>query len=94
MRQVIDGILCEAYLNLTLSKVHEEPEHTMEAQIILKDTYWFIVQKLIGTKNLDDEICRKSLKEDQSLTKCFVLYMYSMETFLYKALNKACREGD
>jgi hypothetical protein len=64
MRQVIDGILSEAYLQVTQSKVHEKPEHTMEAQINLKDTYWFVVQKLIGTQNLDDEISRKGLIED------------------------------
>ena len=56
--------------------------------------YLFDLAGVAGKDNLDKPLSPKILSDPSSPVTILLLYIYSMESFIYTDLNRACREKD
>ena len=55
---------------------------------------WTKIWKLANIKNQDEPINSSILSDPKNPLVVFILYAYSLETFLYSVLNRALMEND
>ena len=55
---------------------------------------WKLLFDLSGLDDLDKPLSKKILSDPKHPITMLILYIYSMECFIYTDLNRACREKD
>ena len=83
-----------------LQQIQQKAKHTYSSKTnftYLKDTYkdrWQMLFDLASLGDLDKPLTSRILKDPQHKITCHLLYLYSMESFIYEEINKACRLQD
>lgn len=96
MKEVIDGIIHEEHLNLEQNPRLQGKQQRLLRAKENKRIQWEMFVKISGIKRMEwniqvDVNTNKIL--DPNVKKC-IMMMYSLESFLYKELNRACRKRD
>lgn len=94
-RQVLEGILLEVRNQFTSMK-HAETETLRREVMQSRITAFEALFQLTGLSagDLDDELQPEALHDPKDNTTAAFLLIYSLETFLPEAVNKATREKD
>ena len=90
MDELVQGLIAEAKVQQTRPLQHLS-EKQIEDMMKLTETAWEAIAKLTGLDNSITQIEEWMLRDgDHKLTKGIV-YIYSMESFIYREINLASR---
>lgn len=76
---------------------HSRSKNKQKFQLMIKTykEHWEYLFKInCLNKNLDKPLTQKILSDSGHPITRHLIYMYSMESFIYKHLNRACRDKD